>query len=217
MTDSIDEDWGQPSAEKPPAPVWDHDRAQGVIRRFVIDQLEDQPLRVGALDESGQEKHGEATAGVKRQYMGCAGRVANGVNTVYCSYATPGGHALVGARIYVPEVQLTDAGRRAALGVPAGVEFTTKPQLAQDILAEMIVDSTIPPWIAGDEVYGRSGKLRTFLEDNGIGYVMRVGCAFQPAIGDHLLDAGVDPAIDRFAIPVQTEPGGAVPQPNARG
>jgi len=158
--------------------VWDHDRAQGVIRRFVIDQLEDQPLRVGALDESGQEKHGEATAGVKRQYMGCAGRVANGVNTVYCSYATPGGHALVGARIYVPEVQLTDAGRRAALGVPAGVEFTTKPQLAQDILAEMIVDSTIPPWIAGDEVYGRSGKLRTFLEDNGIGYVMRVGCAF---------------------------------------
>ena len=37
---------------------------------------------IGALDETGQEKHGEATAGVKRQYMGCAGRVANGINTV---------------------------------------------------------------------------------------------------------------------------------------
>ncbi len=35
--------------------VWDHDQAQGVIRRFVIEQLEGQPLRVGALDESGQE------------------------------------------------------------------------------------------------------------------------------------------------------------------
>jgi hypothetical protein len=29
-----------------------------------------------------------------------------------------------------------------------------------------------------NEVYGRAGKLRTFIADNGIGYVMRVGCAF---------------------------------------
>jgi SRSO17 transposase len=158
--------------------VWDHDQAQGVVRRFVVDQLGDQPLRVAALDESGQEKQGERTAGTKRQYMGCAGRVANGVNTVYCSYATPGGHALVGARIYVPEEQLIDTGCRAVLGIGPEVEFKTKPQLAADILADMIDDQTIPPWIAGDEVYGRSGKLRTFLADNGIGYVMRVGRAF---------------------------------------
>lgn len=158
--------------------VWDHDHAQGVVRRFVVETLEDQPLRVGALDESGQEKQGESTAGAKRQYMGCAGRVANGVNTVYCSYATPGGHALVGARIYVPEEHLADVEHRTALGIPADVEFKTKSQLAQDILADMIADQSIPPWIAGDEVYGRAGKLRTFVEGNGIGYVMRVGCAF---------------------------------------
>lgn len=158
--------------------VWDDDQVQGVVRRFVVEALGDQPLRVAALDESGQEKQGEATAGVKRQYMGCAGRVANGVNTVYCSYATAGGHALVGARLYVPQEQLTDPGRRAALGIPADVEFATKPQLAQDILADMVADGTIPPWIAGDEVYGRCGTLRTFLEDNETGYVMRVGRAF---------------------------------------
>lgn len=158
--------------------VWDHGHAQRVVRRFVVEALGDQPLRVGALDESGQEKQGESTAGTKRQYMGCAGRVANGVNTVYCSYATPGGHALVGARVYVPEEQLADTEHRAALGIPAEVEFKTKPQLACDILTEMIADESIPPWIAGDEVYGRAGKLRTFLQDNGIGYVMRVGCAF---------------------------------------
>ena len=158
--------------------VWDQDRAQSVVRRFVVEQLGDQPLRVGALDESGQQKQGGSTAGAKRQYMGCAGRVANGVNTVYCSYATPGGHALVGARIYVPEEQLADAEHRQGLGIPAEVGFKTKSQLAQDILADMIADESIPPWVAGDEVYGRAGKLRTFLADNGIGYVMRVGCAF---------------------------------------
>jgi SRSO17 transposase len=158
--------------------VWDHDAAVGVVRRFVGKQLGDQPLRVAALDESGQEKHGECTAGVKRQYMGCAGRVANGVNTVYCSYATPGGHALVGARIYLPAEQVDDPDRRIALGVSHDVVFRTKPQLAQDILTDMIADQTMPPWTAGDEVYGRSSTLRTFLENNGIGYVMRVGCAF---------------------------------------
>jgi SRSO17 transposase len=174
--------------------VWDHDRAQRVVRRFVVEALGDQSLRVGALDESGQEKQGEHTAGAKRQYMGCAGRVANGVNTVYCSYATPGGHALVGARIYVPEEQLADTEHRAALGIGADVEFKTKSQLAQDILADMIADATIPPWIAGDEVYGRAGKLRTFLENNGIGYVMRVGCAFtiEPRPGQRIrADAAV--------------------------
>ncbi|MDX3194270.1 transposase [Streptomyces sp. MN03-5084-2B] len=98
--------------------VWDHDQAQGVVRRFVVEALGDQPLLVGALDESGQEKHGNATAGVKRQYIGCAGRVANGVNTVYCSYATPGGHALVGARIYIPEEQLRRPRTPRGVGCP---------------------------------------------------------------------------------------------------
>jgi SRSO17 transposase len=87
---------------------------------------------VAALDESGQEKTGEHTVGVQRQYMGCAGRIANGVNTVYCSYATPGGHALVGARIYVPADQLADPVRRVASGIGADVGFRTKPQLAID-------------------------------------------------------------------------------------
>jgi SRSO17 transposase len=163
--------------------VWDQDAAMGIVRGFVAQQLGDQPLRVAALDESGQPKQGEQTAGVKRQYMGCAGRIANGVNTVYCSYATPGGHALVGARIWVPEGQLTDTDRRAALGIPADVVFKTKPQLAQDILADMVADQTMPPWAAGDEVYGRSSNLRTFLQDNEIGYVLRVGCAFTAEMG----------------------------------
>src|SRR5437762_14013357 len=106
--------------------VWDHDAAMTAVRGFVVEQLRGQSLVVAALDESGQEKDGGSTAGVQRQYMGCAGRIANGVNTVYCSYATPGGHALVGARIWVPAEQLDDPNRRAALGIDATVTFRTK-------------------------------------------------------------------------------------------
>jgi len=44
--------------------VWDHDRAIAVVWEFVVEQLGSQPLRVAASDESGQEKQGDATAGV---------------------------------------------------------------------------------------------------------------------------------------------------------
>src|ERR1700729_4105463 len=62
--------------------VWDTFAAMGVVRRFAVAGLDEAArgpgrrgaLRIGALDESGQEKKGTATSGVKRQYMGCAGR-----------------------------------------------------------------------------------------------------------------------------------------------
>lgn len=157
--------------------VWDTAEAMAVVRRFVAGHLADE-LVVGALDESGQQKQGGATAGVKRQYMGCAGRVANGVNTVYCSYATARGHALAGARIWIPVEQLADQERRAKSGVPEDVVFKTKPQLAKDIVADMAADHTLPAWFAGDEVYGRSRELRDYLETLGSGYVLRAGCDF---------------------------------------
>jgi len=180
--------------------VWDHDSAQGVVRGFVAEHLAHQPLVVAALDESGQEKAGDATAGVKRQYMGCAGRIANGVNTVYCSYATPGGHALVGARIWIPAEQLDDPDRRAGLGIDATATFRTKPQLAIDILTDMVADATMPPWVAGDEVYGRSSKLREFLQGNEIGYVMRVGCAFHIQVRSGV-SARADEVVTRYVEP----------------
>lgn len=157
--------------------VWDTDEAMAVVRRFVAGHLGDE-LVVGALDESGQQKQGDSTVGVKRQYMGCAGRVANGVNTVYCTYATSRGHALIGARIWVPAEQCDDEARRAASGIPEHVEFKTKPQLAKDIVADMAADHTMPPWFAGDEVYGRSGELRGYIQEQDAGYVLRAGCDF---------------------------------------
>lgn len=178
--------------------AWDEHAAMGVVRGFVAEQLGDQSLRVAALDESGQEKQGNATAGTQRQYMGCAGRIANGMNTVYCSYATPAGHALAGARVYVPAAQLDDPDRRAELGIGDDVEFKTKPQLAVDVIDDMVADHTMPPWCAGDEVYGRSSELRTRCEDDEIGYVLRVGCAFHAELAPGL-KLRADEALTRYA------------------
>jgi hypothetical protein len=89
---------------------WDTFTAMSVVRRFAAGGLEAAARRgrrrglvIGAIDETGQEKAGQATAGVKRHYLGCAGKVANGITTVHLSYIQEkAGHALIGARQWIP-------------------------------------------------------------------------------------------------------------------
>jgi SRSO17 transposase len=157
--------------------VWDEHQAMGIVRDFVVEQLAG-PDAVAVLDETGQEKKGEHTAGVKPQYVGCAGQVANAINIVYCTYASARGHAQVGARLYLPNEWASDPERRERAGVPPDVVFKTKPQLALDILTDLHTAGVLPPWAAGDEVYGRDPTLRGFCEDHGVGYVLGVPCSF---------------------------------------
>jgi SRSO17 transposase len=66
-------------------------------------------LAVGAIDEAGQVKAGGRTAGVNQQYLGCVGKVANGINTVHLACVREGtGHALIGAREWIPAEHLDD-------------------------------------------------------------------------------------------------------------
>jgi SRSO17 transposase len=91
--------------------VWDTSAAMSVVRRFAVAGLDEaaamtgrrRGLAAGAIDETGQVKQGQLTVGVKRQYLGCAGNVANGINTVHLAYVREGtGHALIGAGEWIP-------------------------------------------------------------------------------------------------------------------
>ena len=152
----------------------------GVVAGFVAERLAvpDDALAVVVLDESGQEKKGTSTCGVKRQYVGCAGRVSNAVNVVYATLATRRGHALAAARPYLPREWADDDQRRAQVKVPDEVAFKTKPALAADILADLHTAGLAPPWATGDEVYGRDKTLRELCEQHERGYVFGVPCSF---------------------------------------
>ena len=127
-------------------------------------------LVIGAMDETGQEKAGEATAGVKRQYMGCAGRVANGINTVHLALVREKtGHALIGARQWIPREHIEDPVRSLVMGLPLDLEFRTKGQLAIDICADCYADGLTFDFACGDEVYGSCTQLREFFEDTRAG------------------------------------------------
>jgi SRSO17 transposase len=157
--------------------VWDEHAAMGVVAGFVAEHLRtgDDPLAVVVLDESGQEKKGESTCGVKRQYVGCAGRVSNAVNIVYATLATVRGHALAGARPYLPREWAEDQSRRAKAAVPERVVFKTKPALAVDLLTDLHTAKLLPPWATGDEVYGRDKDLRDFCVQGLLGDSRRRG------------------------------------------
>jgi SRSO17 transposase len=159
--------------------AWDPCQAMRTVRAFAVARLGDRADAVLVLDESGQEKVGEHTAGVKRQYLGCAGRVANGINVVYASYAAPAGHAVIEARLYVPKDWADDRHRCRAAGIPDDLEFATKPQLAAEIVKDLLTEGRCPPWVTGDEVYGRDAKLRSALEDRHLGYVLKIPCSFR--------------------------------------
>ncbi len=168
--------------------VWDTAAAMAVVRRFAVAGLDEAARRtgcrgglaVGAIDETGQVKAGVRTAGVKRQYLGCVGKVANGINTVHLAYVREGaGHALIGAREWIPAEHLTDPAKSTVMGLPADLAFRTKGQLAIDILNEAFADGVRLDFVCGDEVYGSCTELREYLEDHDQAYVLRVPSSFR--------------------------------------
>jgi SRSO17 transposase len=165
---------------------WDEAAAMSQAGRYAAAGLDAAASRsrrsrmtVGALDETGQEKQGASTAGVKRQYMGCAGRVANGINTVHLAYVREKtGHALAGARQWIPAEDISDPVKSLITGLPLDLRFRTKGELAIDILAGAYGDGLSFDFVAGDEVYGACTALREFLEARGQAYVLRVASNF---------------------------------------
>src|SRR5712692_6556333 len=128
---------------------WDEAAAMDAVCRFAVAGLDEaarrsgrgRGLAIGALDETGQEKHGTATAGVQRHHIGCAGGVENGINTVHLSYVREGtGHALIGARQWIPAGHINDPVKSLVMGLPADLVFRTKGQLAIDIVSEAFAD-----------------------------------------------------------------------------
>ncbi len=159
---------------------WNTFAVMRAVRDFVAEHLADPHApAVLVLDESGQEKSGTATAGVKRQYVGCAGKVANAVNFVNATYSTPRGHALIGSRLYIPAEHLDDQATRTNMGIDPGHEFRSKPQLGCELLTDAVDAGVRVDWCTADAVYGRDRDLREECEKRGIGYSLGVPCSFR--------------------------------------
>jgi SRSO17 transposase len=152
---------------------WDADAVRDDVRAYVIEHLGD-PGGVLVVDETGFLKKGTRSAGVQRQYSGTAGRIENCQVGVFLAYASPKGRALLDRELYLPAEWAADSGRRAQAHVGAEVQFHTKPQLAQRML-QRAADARVPArWVTADEVYGGDARLRAWLEQQDLAYVLAV-------------------------------------------
>jgi SRSO17 transposase len=152
---------------------WDAEAVRDDVCAYVVEQLGD-PGGVLVVDETGFLKKGNKSAGVQRQYSGTAGRIENCQVGVFLAYASATGRALVDRELYLPAEWAADPARRVEAHVPEQVGFATKPQLAQAMLTRAL-DAGVPAaWVTADEVYGGDARLRAWLEDHGLAYVLAV-------------------------------------------
>ena len=158
--------------------AWDWRAALAGLQRFILAHLGD-PQAVLVLDETAELKKGQMTVGVARQYAGITGQVENCQSVVFTAYVTARGHALYDFRLYLPRAWCQDKQRRERAKVPAEVEFKTKTEQGTEMVTAAIGAGTPFGWVAGDEVYGRSGKLRAACEKDGKGYVLAVPVSFR--------------------------------------
>jgi len=154
---------------------WEADAVRDDLRGYVAEHLGDE-AGILVVDETGDVKKGVHTVGTQRQYTGTAGRIENAQVAVYLTYAAPRGHVLIDRALYLPRSWTVDGVRRDAAGVPADVQFATKPALAIQMITAAL-DAGVPArFVAGDEVYGNDSKVRAALAERKVGYLLAVSC-----------------------------------------
>jgi SRSO17 transposase len=151
---------------------WDHRPLIHELARQVGQQL-GQADGVLVFDPSAFAKHGTFSVGVARQWCGRLGKVENCQVGVYLGYASAKEHALVDFRLYLPKEWTQDRKRLNKAGVPKGVRFATRHELALSMLDEL--GGSLPhAWVAGDDEMGRSSSFRQQLRQRGESYLLAV-------------------------------------------
>src|SRR5215212_4818154 len=106
---------------------WDHERARDTLQQYMAAVVAALPAdatgAVGVIDETSCRKWGDQTPGVQRQYLGCVGKVDNGIVTVHVGVAKGRFQALLDADLYLPQSWDQDRPRCRDAGIPDGVRY----------------------------------------------------------------------------------------------
>ena len=166
---------------------WGHEIAREKLQRRmaeVLDALPDDPLgTVGVIDETSCAKKGDRTPGVRRQYLGCLGKIDNGIVTVHVGVAKGSFQALLEADLFLPEVWDADRPRCRAAGIPDTVRYRPKWQIAYDQLVRLDARGVRFDWLVFDEGYGSKVPFLSALSLVGQHFVGEVPVSFSVRTG----------------------------------
>jgi SRSO17 transposase len=146
-----------------------HARARDTLQRHLAAAVAAAPAdatgTVGVIDETSCRKWGEQTPGVQRQYLGCLGKLDNGIVIVHVGVSKGTFQALLDAELYLPKFWDQDRPRCRAAGIPDEVRYRPKWRIALDQLARLGRNGMRFDWLVFDEGYGAAVP---FLEVLGI-------------------------------------------------
>jgi SRSO17 transposase len=130
------------------------DTLQGQLKDVLAGLPADPLGAVGVIDETSCRKWGDHTPGVQRQYLGCVGKVDNGIVTVHVGVAKGTFQALLDADLFLPKSWSEDRPRCRAAGIPDEIKHRTKWRLAMDQLIRLSRNGVSFDWVTFDEGYG---------------------------------------------------------------
>ena len=157
---------------------WDADALRDLVRDYATEHLADENA-VLVIDETGFLKQGKASCGVARQYTGSAGKITNCQIGVFAAYVSRHGHAFIDRALYLPKGWTDDPARLKATYVPGDIGFSTKAQLAAEMI-ERALAAGVPFAGSADSVYGSAISSGTYAKP-----VKAMYSASIPIIGLH--------------------------------
>jgi SRSO17 transposase len=151
---------------------WSDERVLGKVREMVLPALARHgPIEAWIIDDTGFPKQGRHSVGVQHQYCGQLGKQANCQVAVTLSLANHYGSLPVAYQLYLPKDWTTDRARRRKAGVPEGVKFKTKPEIALEQV-RWACQAGLPRGVGlMDAAYGNDARLRTGMTELGLSYV----------------------------------------------
>jgi SRSO17 transposase len=154
---------------------WDDGKMLGEVRRQVLPAMQKNgPVMAWIVDDTGFPKQGKHSVGVARQYCGELGKSDNCQVAVSLSVSTWYSSLPIAWRLYLPEVWCQDAARCRPAGVPEGMAFQTKPEIALEQIQQAIEQQVPLGVVLADAGYGKGTQFRTHLTELGLPYVVGI-------------------------------------------
>ena len=153
---------------------WSDQEVLEQVRQQVLPAMQKHgPVVAWIIDDTGFPKQGKHSVGVARQYCGQLGKSDNCQAAVSLSVSTWHSSLPMAWRLYLPEVWCQDAERCQQAGVPEGMTFQTKPEIALEQIRQALERQVARGVVLADAGYGKGTQFRTTLTQLGLQYISR--------------------------------------------
>ena len=154
---------------------WSDTAVLAKVRELVLPQMQRRgPIEAWIIDDTSFPKQGRHSVGVARQYCGQLGKEDNCQVAVSLSLANSHASLPVAYQLYLPQEWTNDRERLRKVGVPEGIGFKTKHQIALDQLRWACAVGLPRGVVLTDGAYGNNSDLRADITALELLYVVGI-------------------------------------------